>query len=44
MDPELDPQSDVLTVAAMGAADRYAIAHGRSGAALMDAAPAAEAP
>ena len=40
MDPELDPQSDVLTVAAMGAADRYAIAHGRSGAALMDAAGA----
>ncbi len=36
----MDDASDILTVRAMGAADRFAIQHGRSGAALMDAAGA----
>ncbi|MCR9128136.1 MAG: NAD(P)H-hydrate dehydratase [Alphaproteobacteria bacterium] len=36
----MDHRTDILTVSAMGAADRYAIQQGRSGAALMDAAGA----
>lgn len=36
----MDHRNDILTVSAMGAADRYAIQHGRSGGALMDAAGA----
>ncbi|MFW6413139.1 MAG: NAD(P)H-hydrate dehydratase [Oceanicaulis sp.] len=36
-----DPRHAVLSVDAMGKADRYAMDHGRSGAALMDAAGAA---
>ncbi len=36
----MDRRSDILTVDAMGAADRYAMDQGRSGGALMDAAGA----
>lgn len=36
----MDHRHDILTVSAMGAADRYAVQQGRSGGALMDAAGA----
>ena len=36
----MDRRTDILTVDAMGAADRYAMDHGRPGGALMDAAGA----
>lgn len=39
-EPKMDPRTGILTVAAMAAADRFAMDQGRSGAALMDAAGA----